>query len=146
MAAIKSWHGGIMRSVLRSLGQPAGQQQLPQRPGEQRGGRGVGGKHQEQDQQRVRHVAAAQQHRDGRNGKHRRGGQPGRRPGQPADRPVQHQHGEHTLDHLRQNQRPDVKAEDPQRQGLHPQRPRQLVDGDRPGRIERPEDEVMPAF
>ncbi len=124
----------------------AGQQQLPQRPGEQRGGRGVRGEHEQQDQQRVRHVAAAQQHGDGRDGEHGRGGQAGRRPGQPADRPVQHQDGEHALGHLRQDQGPDVKAEDPQRQGLHPERARQLVDGDGPSRIERPEDEVVPAF
>ena len=89
----------------------ADEQQLPQRPGQQGGGRGIGGEHQQQDQQRVRHVAAAQQHRDGRDGKHRRGGQAGRRFGEPADRSVQDQHGEHSLDHLRQDQRPDVKAE-----------------------------------
>ena len=54
---------------------------LRQRTGQQCGGRGVSGEHEQQDQQRVRHVAAAQQHGDRRDGEHDRGGQPGRRPG-----------------------------------------------------------------
>ncbi len=130
----------------RQANPDARDQQRSQRPGQQRGRGGVGRQHQQQDQQRVGHVAAAQQHRDRRDREHRGGRQPGRRPGQPADRPVQDQDREHALDHLRQDQRPDVKAEDPQRQRLHPERARQLVDGDGPGRIERPEDEVVPAL
>jgi len=51
----------------------------------------------------------------------------------------------HTLDHLGKRQRPLVIPEDPRRQRLRQERPRELVDRDRRARIEGTEREPLPA-
>ena len=65
-------------------------------------------------------------------------------PGHPADGPVQDEHGQRALEDLGQHDGPQVKAEEAQREGLDPQRARQLVHRDGAPRVEGAEDEVVP--
>ena len=104
---------------------------------------GVGRQHEQQDEQGVRDVAAVEQDHD-RAGRHDHGGdEPGAGTGHPADRAVEDEHGEHAFDHLGEDQRPHVEAEDAQRQGLYPERTREFVDRDRGPGVGRAVEEVV---
>ncbi len=124
----------------------AGHDQVGQASRREGGRRGVGREHQQEDQQRVRDVAPVEQDRDGRGGQHDGGGEPGTCSRHAPDGTVEHEHGESALDGLGQHDGPDVKAEQPDRQRLHPERTGQLVNGDGAPRIERAEEEVVPAL
>ena len=110
------------------------------------GRRGVRRQHQEQNQERVRDVAAVQQ--DGDRCRGQGGGRHESGPGaaDPADGAVEHQDGQRPLDGLRQHHRPDVEAEEADGQGLQPEGSGQLVDRDRSPRVEGAEEEVVPVL
>ena len=108
--------------------------------------RGVGRKHEQQDEQRVRDVPAVEQDGDRGDRQGQRGGQTSRRPGDPAHGAVEDEHGQGALDHLGQDERPDVKAEEAYRERLDPERARQLVDGDGAPGVEGPVEEVVPVL
>ena len=59
---------------------------------------------------------------------------------------VEDAHGGHALEGLGNEHAPRVEAEDAGRQLHHPQRRRRLVDGDEVGRVERAEEERLPAL
>ena len=122
----------------------AGQHDAPPAAAEDGGHGRVGRQDQQQDHERVGDVAPIQRH-GGRAGREHDGRhQAGERAGQATHGPVQHQHGQRALDRLGQHDRPDVEPEEPDRQGLDPQRTRELVHGDGAGRIEGAEEEVVP--
>ena len=106
----------------------------------------VGAAHQEQHEQRVGVVEAEHQRGDGRQREHRTGQQrgPGREP--PADREVEDPHRGDALERLRYEDAPRAHAEEPRRQLHHPQRRGRLVDGDEVRRVERTEEERLPAL
>ena len=67
-----------------------------------------------------------------------------RRAPEPVHRTVEEEDAQDTLDHLGQDNRPGVVAEDPHGECLDPERTGELVQGDRPRWIKRAEGEVVP--
>ncbi len=108
------------------------------------GRRGVRRQHQQQDEQRVRDVAAVQQDGDRRRRQREGGDEAGAGARHPAHGAVEDEDGQGPLDHLGQHDGPDVEAEEAYRERLEPERPRQLVDRDRAPGVEGTEEEVVP--
>ena len=125
--------------------QCAGPQQRAQATGLAGADGGIGCQHEQQDEQRVRDVAAVEQDHDRAPGQHQRGDHAGSGAGHSPDGAVQDEDGEHPLDHLGQDERPDMEPEDPEGDGLDPERARDLVDRDRGPRVCRPVEEVVQA-
>ena len=105
---------------------------------------GIGRQHEEQNQERVRNIAPVEEDRDRADGQDECSRQARAGPGHAADGPVQDEHGQCALEDLGQHDGPQVKAEQSQRECLHPQRARQLVHRDGAPRVEGAEDEVVP--
>ena len=83
----------------------------------------------------------------GRAGRQHHGGhQPGQRPAQSSHAVVEHEHRQRALHGRGRHDGPLVEAEEPHRQGLHPQGAGELVDRDRAGGVEGAEDEVVPVL
>ena len=107
---------------------------------------GVGGGDQQQHEQRVGVVVAEHQNGHGREGQPGAGQQcrPGREPA-PHGQVEQPDRG-HAFQRLGHEDAPHVDAEEPGRQVHHPEGGWRLVDGDEVGRVERPEEERLPAL
>lgn len=106
---------------------------------------GIGGQDEQQHHQRVRDVAPIECDRGRRDHEDRGGDEAGDRSAESSDDSIPDDDRECALEHLGQDDRPGVQAEDPDRERLKPERSRQFVEAHRSRRIERAKDEVVPA-